>query len=87
MCDVELLDVQGLDRGVDEVADNGSGGVFDCVFCCLELLLGLVDSVPSSVLGVLRGTLSCVFGVVGGIGSFVFGIVQDTPSKNLVQVD
>ena len=87
MCDIELLDVQGLDRGVDEIADNGGGRILDCVFCGLEVLLGFVDRVPGSILCVLRGALSRAFGVVGGIRSFVFSIVKDTPSEDLVQVD
>ena len=87
MCDIELLDVQGLDRGVDEIADNGGGGVLDCIFCCLELLLCFVDGIPSSILGALSGTLSRTFGVARGVGSFVFSIVQDTSSEDLVQVD
>ena len=87
MCDIELLNVQSLDRGVDEIANNGSGGVLDCVFSCLEFLVGFIDSVPSSIFGVLGSTLSGALGVVRSVGSLVFSIVKDTPSEDLVQVD
>lgn len=87
MGDIELLDIQGLDRGVDEVADNSCGSILDCVFCCLKLLVGFVHGVPSSIFGALGGTLSRAFGVVCGVGSFVFSIVKDAPSENLVQVE
>ena len=87
MCNIELLDVQGLDCGIYEVADNGGGRVLDRVLCCLELLVSFVYGVSGSILGALRSTLSRVFGVVCGVGSFVLGIVNDTPSENLVQVE
>ena len=58
MRNIKLLDVQGLDRGVYEVADNGGGRVLDRVLCCLDLLVDFVYGVPGSILGGLRGTLS-----------------------------
>ena len=87
MRNIKLLDVQGLDRGVYEVADNGGGRVLDRVLCCLDLLVDFVYGVPGSILGGLRGTLSRVLGVLCGVGSFVLSIVKDTPSEDLVQVE
>lgn len=87
MCNVKLLDVQGLDCGVYEVADNGGGRVLDRVLCCLDLLVDFVHGIPGSILGALRSTLSRVLGVFCGVGSFVLSIIKDTPSENLVQVE
>ena len=87
MCDIELLNIQSLDRGIDEIVDNGSGGILDGVFSCLEFLVGFIHSVPSSIFGVLGGTLSRALGVIRGVGGLIFCIVKNTPSEDLVQVD
>ncbi len=87
MCNIELLDIQGLDCGVDKVTDNSGSSVFDSIFCCLEILFCLVHGISGGILGVLRSTLSCAFGAFCGVGSCVFGVVKDTPSEYVVQVE
>ena len=71
MRDVELLDIQGLDCGVDKVTDNSGSSVFYGIFSCLEVLFCLVHSIPGGILGVLRSTLSCACGAFCSVGSCV----------------